>query len=117
MSCNTVGMKTRDAVTLAPSTVTRVSTGQAIVPRRPRKSRAAGYPIAIARAHPQALEAALRLAGEDPNRLWLAPDGVVVLNHLRSERCPSRACPMCGEGNWRRTTRAETSRQEPTGSD
>lgn len=89
-------MKVRDKMTLAPETVTDVSTGR-VKRRRTRTPSEHPQAPATARTMPApARRTALGLADGDANRLWFDTDGSVwTLNHSRAERCSSPACPAC----------------------
>lgn len=87
----------RTTTSLAPQTVTDVSTGTA-PSYRPRRRDKGRWVDAVTRTQipEQVLTSALQAAGGDANRLWFADDGwVYVLNHTRSETCLGGGCPAC----------------------
>jgi hypothetical protein len=86
----------RTTTSLAPQTVTDVSTGTVptVEPEyRRRDARGKWNSPVVREAVPDTLLAsALEAAGGDSTRLWFGPDGAVwVLNHTRATKCISAA--------------------------
>lgn len=90
-------MSVRTTTSLAPQTVTDVSTG-AVPTIKPRSRDKGKWLDTVTTSHvpDRLLAGALEAAGGDANRLWFGPDGAVwILNHTRATKCPSPACPAC----------------------
>lgn len=106
-------VKAQHQADLAPATVTAASRGEIRLPRRRRP--VMPRPILNTfQAEAAALRLAMKLADGDPNRLWLEKDGsVLVLNHPRSERCISKACPACSTTGARQPNQTQPDRTEP----
>jgi hypothetical protein len=89
----------RTSTSLAPQTVTDVSTGT--VPTRTKRTSWDGRgkwnaPLRRESVPDILLASALEAAGGDANRLWFGDDGAVwILNHQRGQTCISKACPAC----------------------
>lgn len=91
-------MSVRTTTSLAPKTVTDVSTGAAPTYRPRRRDPKGRWVDAVTRTQiPTLLLAgALESADGDANRLWFGDDGAVyILNHTRATKCPGGGCPAC----------------------